>query len=1235
MHLRTFRHRPGIALIVVLSVVLALLFIATPFVVSMIHHERSAKAYVADTRADLTAEWARTAAVTYLYNTHDHYERRSPIPLFQTFTHDPSYELAPDLRFAMPDAPLPRDALAGLSVQDEQGKVNLRSASSPLVQNLRELALASGRPVKDLATLYSGRDGPWARPQRVRAADGTAVWVDTPGLLCTGTKFRISKVGLDPFYGAVAAPGLNGALLTTPAVPEQYVLGLLEMEPRHPVNVLSAPREVLIALFQDLMLNAPDEKPLGSARAGQVADALIAGQPTSLDDVSTIVWGLTSLTDNEKIAITTNADTPTSTSLLYSGAPGGSMPLCFRSYDVLTIESTGAVIRAPGAPTSSRAWRDVVSLSPPHPLEWALDSQWDFAYYLDAAGGNPKIRTLPNATGDPDEIVGNPAAGFTLRHAEDLRSSVKLRESFSTLVEGKELTGDEVHSYPWGDVFVASTPNPYAGDVLAGGVELWFRFTDAPKKATLFTCSEGSFINRLAVSYDNGFLSFCAADSTLATIPKGNQNYSSGLSRLRVPFTAEADRWYHVAAYWKGTKFAQLCLMIDGFVPPKSQFEIIRDDGASILSELAAAAAIGSTTITLKDNSFIPTLASDGMTPIEIGREVVLFNPSSGTWLRGARGTFAADHPQGAKAALFGYAQKISAAQGTFGAFNWTIDRLTVGGGRNTYKFGTNTNTTLAADLIAAATAIVPAGAITDFPAKGYLLIMSTAGQEVVYYDDISGGAFQNVARAQQGTAAADHPQGSPVLLYSVAVDNLAGYLDPCIFQIDDEWFIARKDAVRAGFFIGPFDGALHYPIPRGICGSPPATHEAAEKVIPVFAGDRYDYTAVSDAQAGPGDRVTVLDASDNRELQRVRREWHPDDPLDPLDTPTYQLLAFYDWVAREYASTDAYARLLKFPSGELLSLPWLSTKNPEVRIGQGVGEIDEIKAYANPKGDFYALNVIAPADGVCTMNASGSLSQGGGAVKVGDEIIGYAEIQSGQLQRLVRGYLGSTNHVHDAGDRAFHLTGMLQISALKTALTKTTDAIAISQGMTICPEGYVLIDGEVLGYHINGGTTLRMPIDSQGFGLWRGRYGTTPALHNPGALVYAIPFRYWDTYAPSEWDDRMAILSASRTVPGARWQSMHFEFETEPADDANLIPHARARFGRKGLWTNPTDVFDWTTASKPAALGKAGDTMDVQLMFEYAPGSFYPNHSWKTRPTFRNFKADYDAPTQTLYHEE
>ena len=121
----------GLALVLVLTVLLALALVATPFVLSMLLHEQSGAASRFFSQADYGAEGARNYAVWRLMSSLDPVERRAGAGAFNTYHFDPAQEF--DIRLT--DAYLrrlgiadPRGAIWGLVVQDEQGKLNVRSA---------------------------------------------------------------------------------------------------------------------------------------------------------------------------------------------------------------------------------------------------------------------------------------------------------------------------------------------------------------------------------------------------------------------------------------------------------------------------------------------------------------------------------------------------------------------------------------------------------------------------------------------------------------------------------------------------------------------------------------------------------------------------------------------------------------------------------------------------------------------------------------------------------------------------------------------------------------------------------------------------------------------------------------------------------------------------------------------------------------------------------------------------
>ena len=126
------RRQRGAALVTVMVVLVALAVIVTPFALSMRNLESSALHGLRRERARAGAELARDAALDHLQNTH---------PLFDTGSphYDPLEEITPPDLLERYDDLLPRDptaALRSVSLTDEQGKVNLSTASIYLLGNL-------------------------------------------------------------------------------------------------------------------------------------------------------------------------------------------------------------------------------------------------------------------------------------------------------------------------------------------------------------------------------------------------------------------------------------------------------------------------------------------------------------------------------------------------------------------------------------------------------------------------------------------------------------------------------------------------------------------------------------------------------------------------------------------------------------------------------------------------------------------------------------------------------------------------------------------------------------------------------------------------------------------------------------------------------------------------------------------------------------------------------------------
>ena len=115
----------------------------------------------------------------------------------------------------------------------------------------------------------------------------------------------------------------------------------------------------------------------------------------------------------------------------------------------------------------------------------------------------------------------------------------------------------------------------------------------------------------------------------------------------------------------------------------------------------------------------------------------------------------------------------------------------------------------------------------------------------------------------------------------------------------------------------------------------------------------------------------------------------------------------------------DLHVRVLKFPSGELLSRAWLDAASPQVTIGPIQGQIDELKAFAATKGRVRLAQYANTGDTTLTANVVNiPFQQNGGLFKLGDEYIGYGtwtqNQTNGTITQAQRGWLNSTKEIHD-----------------------------------------------------------------------------------------------------------------------------------------------------------------------------------------------------------------------------
>jgi hypothetical protein len=924
---------------------------------------------------------------------------------------------------------------------------------------------------------------------------------------------------------------------------------------------------------------------------------------------------------------------------------------------------------------------------------------------------NLAVATPSGAPSGPSDVTlkpqqkpgkGGNEAYVTLLASKDFRGVSELekqlqnwpqqdpRDHFDDSQEGKQLQGT-TQTYPWGQVLTYNydtrqpvpPPDQQTADIAAGGMELWVRFDSVPNPVQILDIREQDYTNRITLRVENGELILTVADSTIGTPQDPIDN---GAAEIRQPFTPVQDTWYHFGAYWKGTRYAELALLVDGFAHAQQKFNHVNPEGHKVMSKLTSAMTANATSFSLQDDSWLPGYN----TPLLIGNEIVLYDKSSGTMIRGGRGTQAAPHPSGAAVSIWGYSSKVRSGQVTvdFGVVQVPVayDRISRGGGTLQYNIGLNPQAGVAGDkqdpvtmqweVTAAQNQIgVITGNIMDFPDQGYI----TINQEVIFYTARSVGGmggmppgtakFTGCQRGQQGTAAAVHRSGSQVRMWSLPVTNYTNYPSPTIVQIGDEWFgPVWKDPVKPNFWISTINAGAPLPLHRGnaVFGSFPGAHNTGDKVIPTFLAKESDPQAPQNRlNMGRNDWVTIVDSQNMKEQQQVRNAGPPPQPPQgqpPIWPGNYaiqgggQIAAFQDNVTRDYVADLLYTRVLKFPSGELLGLQWLTMANPTWTVGALSGTIDEVKCYASRKFFVQEAAPLGTTDQSVAVNQAAWMGGKGGLLKIGDEYIGYQAAAAQMVTGLKRGWLGSTAEVHDLGESIFSLY-YLPVSTLLNDVTTTDANLALAQAMAGHPnrytKGYVLVDNEMIGFEWNGGNGLNlgMPFRMDGTtGLYRGMFGTTATSHTATtSLVYGMPWRYHDTYKPQEFDNTMCYYQWSTKMDLANWRTLTWTQEMTPADP-NVVVHCLVRVDGKGEFFDRPAMSDnvllmeflspgGNKINRVGHLNDAGQ-LDVRFYVEYKPGSFdatqpWNTMSWKRTPKIKQIQIEYDRPLQTLYHED
>ena len=1249
------RRSGGFALLLVIIVSLALMAIAIPFAISMRHQEKGAQGTSDRAQARYSAVAGRNHALAAVLRGHETIEEgpkaRAPFntPLMDT----------PDEFRVTWGAVRPSDSatgtLRGGLIQDEQAKLNTRTAPVTAVDNLKARVDGRTTDLRNYLTAYSGRPAAWVAPQTIRAiipsSGGTAaaptvsVIVDDPDKFSEGTRVRVTSNGA-PGYGTVTEVNPNGNDITISGIPESAtdVGAVIEIECRHPININTAPAVVIAACLEGLGLrNKLTEDTVSGTEADNLAAAMVKQPFPDLDEF----WKFLALqreggviSDNDVVAIIINFTNPSARRL----AGTGTVPFILHSWCYYTVEARGVQDLPSGAIAAECDLREIVELAPSGTLRWRVQSQYDFERMLKLPVGR-NVLTWPACVANREvpSTDRNADAWVTTQTGRDERANWPIRNHWDNTLQGLKMEGKP---YVQAAGSILSIPGG-AVDIEAGAAEMWVKTPSTT--FTVFDTGTEDWSNRIWLWY--GYDSVQGGNCLRLVVKDASLEHS--YAEVVHLVTLLPNTWYHIGAYWKGTKFGHAMIMLDGL--PVGRYGVWTETGQARHVTLQSALVPTDTTVMAQGSvsGFPPTGA------IEIGNEAIEYTGISGSsftgCVRGARGTNAQDHQAGAGITVWGYKSLLVRGTLTFSIPNvpaMVWDRLTTGGGTLVGPIGADTDSNVGSTPTpnprppglppvmfpqAAQMLTIPAADLPNFPPRGWL----TVGMEVIHYDSRNATQLTGITRGLFGTTDTDHLEFEPVRLFGFHVSDNTNYLNPTVLSIDSEWFgpVVKEGTDGWRGTVASIGGiALPIPLRRGpnnlfLTGA--AAHNNGALVLPTFA--------LADQSAGDGDVVTFVEQNmatrEEHTVMHVR--WVPNLPMASA-SPPFLLASLEANVRKEWVPDNLWVRILKFPSGELMGTPQTQmTFGGSAMPASGApltGFIDEVRMTTGPKnlGFMMSAAIDATATTIPMFSVSGMDGEGG-AILVGNELIGYAgtDPAANTLINCTRGYLGTAAVVHEPGDRIFNMA-FLAIASLTAGVGAADRTIpCVPNGFPW--EGYALVGTELFGYTYQSGTGLVMP-DACDF---RGAFGTTAAAHNTYDLVYAFPFRYFDRFSVNCDDTWLTWFGACFRATGAKWQRLVFE---QRLPNSSVAIRVLVRFNSEPRWTTPPNnkpmfngkggVWLFTGNTGGSLIGAHGDQIDVKVEFVWNDGA-YSKGEWKESPEFHGLTVDYEQEPVVHLHEE
>ncbi|MBI1852648.1 MAG: hypothetical protein HYR85_20075 [Planctomycetes bacterium] len=629
---------------------------------------------------------------------------------------------------------------------------------------------------------------------------------------------------------------------------------ITESETPHPVNVNTASDAVLMALLVNLQLRRHDDTVTtdeAKAVIARMRKAPVTSWQYLLEEVLQKSREANEISDDDLQAIYLNGQNPADIRLAFA-----TMPFCFKSGDVYTLDGAASVSSAAGVEQSRATLREIVSVAPQRPLEWTLTTQQQFEDQIVPGEIGRWVETYPThvdrwegrtmppsrypqnkferlfATVEAEDEKGEDQGDVRLMPARREKNDSNI-EHFdrSAYNDGYKL---DKGGYRWNAVSRLRTQEGYLG---SGTFRFWLRTIGGGGDRTLYDAGEQNGRNRVTLTYDGTNSRFVFRVSDTALDDASNQVPDA----MEVTYAAplREDTCYHVLAGFRGTKPGDLVLMVDGDASREKPRYLTR-----LTTQIDATSTPGR--IDVED--------ADGFPPsgaLLIGREIFEYTSRSKTsftlrsnttannvpigrgWRGSGIGTGGAnvqeEHPAQAAVELYGYSNATSSdvpiggatltgsrSLGTFnvGAIASTHPIHLTGGGTGPPGLDPND--------VTIPLAVPPGGSnrfMDAFQDKGYALILdagqtyqvyqngrpvgppiAAGGGELIYYGGVSGTTLTNVARGQTSpnNAAPDVPSPIGITKATWHLNKNNGALQPNVVIPLSVW--ARGGNLREGY---------------------------------------------------------------------------------------------------------------------------------------------------------------------------------------------------------------------------------------------------------------------------------------------------------------------------------------------------------------------------------------------------------------------------------------------------